>query len=146
MSGSESEPDRQMRQAEIVEQVRDLTVRVTRKETVMELKEQVNIIIKALEDKKATDISVLDISKLSVMADYFIIGSGANKNQIRAMIEEIREKLGRAGIEASHIEGTEASGWILLDYRDIIIHIFDAESRAFYDLERIWSDAESIRV
>ncbi len=112
----------------------------------MDLKEQVRIIIKALEDKKATDISVLDISKLSVMADYFIIGSGSNKNQIRAMIEEIQEKLQRAGIEASHIEGTEASGWVLLDYRDIIIHIFDVESRAFYDLERIWNDAESVNV
>ena len=112
----------------------------------MDIKEQVKIIIKALEDKKASDISVLDISKLSIMADYFIIGSGSNKNQIGAIIDEIQEKLGRAGVTPRHIEGTNTSGWILLDYQDIVIHIFDVESRAFYDLERIWSDSESVDI
>ncbi len=112
----------------------------------MDINEQVRIIIKALEDKKASDISVLDISKLSIMADYFIIGSGSNKNQIKAIIDEIQEKLGKAGINPRHVEGTETSGWVLLDYQDIIIHIFDVESRAFYDLERIWSDADNVEI
>ncbi len=111
----------------------------------MDLKEQVKVIINALEDKKASDISVLDISGLSVMADYFIIGSGSNANQIGAIIDEIEEKLFKeCGLSPKAVEGNRNSGWILLDYRDIIIHIFDIESRAFYDLERIWGDAKSL--
>ncbi|MCR5790796.1 MAG: ribosome silencing factor [Lachnospiraceae bacterium] len=112
----------------------------------MEAKEQVKIIVKALEDKKAADISVLDISRLSIMADYFIIASGANKNQIGAMIEEIEEKLYKAGIRPKAIEGSNTSGWVLMDYQDIVIHIFDTESRAFYDLERIWGDSRVIKM
>ncbi len=112
----------------------------------METKEQVKIIVRALEDKKAADISVLDISKLSVMADYFIIGSGSNKNQIGAIIDEIQERLGKAGVSPKHIEGSNTSGWILLDYQDIVIHIFDTESRAFYDLERIWRDSQNVDI
>lgn len=111
----------------------------------METKEQVKIIVKALEDKKAADISVLDISRLSIMADYFIIASGANKNQIGAMIDEIEEKLYKTGIRPKAIEGSNTSGWVLMDYQDIVIHIFDTESRAFYDLERIWGDSRVIK-
>ena len=107
----------------------------------MEIKEQLHIIIKALEDKKAQDISILDIRQISVMADYFIIATGSNKNQIGAMMDEIEQKLAQNKIYAKSIEGTNNSGWVLLDYQDIIIHIFDTESRAFYDLERIWGDS-----
>ncbi len=112
----------------------------------MELKDQIKIIIKALEDKKALDICILDISRFSVMADYFLIASGSNKNQIGAIIDEITDKLHKAGITPKHIEGTNDSGWILMDYGDIIIHIFDTKSRAFYDLERIWNDASTVEL
>ncbi|MBQ7562689.1 MAG: ribosome silencing factor [Lachnospiraceae bacterium] len=107
----------------------------------MEIRDQLQIIIKALEDKKAEDISILDIQKISVMADYFVIATGLSKNQIGAMMNELEQKLSQNKIHAKSIEGTNASGWVLLDYQDIVIHIFDRESRAFYDLERIWGDA-----
>ncbi len=111
----------------------------------MDITEQIKVITGVLEEKKAADIKVLDIKGLSIMADYFVIGSGSNKNQIGAIIDALEEKMYKVcGVSPKHIEGTRDSGWILLDYRDIIIHIFDMESRSFYDLERIWADAKTL--
>ncbi|MBD5542999.1 MAG: ribosome silencing factor [Lachnospiraceae bacterium] len=100
--------------------------------------------IEALEDKKAEDIKVIDISEISVLADYFIIASGSNKSQIQAMIDHVDEKLGRLGYEKKQIEGYDTANWILMDFKDIIIHVFDKENRLFYDLERIWRDGKQI--
>ena len=100
--------------------------------------------IKAMEDKKAIDIKIIDIEKVSTLADYFMIASGTNRNQVQAMADEVEEKLGRAGVEPKHIEGYSSANWILMDYGDIVIHIFDEENRLFYDLERIWRDGKSI--
>ncbi len=100
--------------------------------------------IDALEEKKANDISIIDIEKISTLADYFIIASGTNKNQVQAMSDEVDEKLKRAGFEPKHIEGYNAANWILLDYGDIVIHLFDEENRLFYDLERIWRDGVKV--
>lgn len=100
--------------------------------------------VDALEEKKANDISIIDIEKISTLADYFIIASGTNKNQVQAMSDEVDEKLGRAGFEPKHIEGYNAANWILLDYGDIVIHLFDEENRLFYDLERIWRDGVKV--
>ncbi len=108
--------------------------------------EMVKLAVAALNDKKAEDIKVIDISDISIMADYFIITSGNNPNQIQAMCENVKEKLGRAGCEYRQIEGYDTASWILMDYRDMIVHIFDRESRSFYNLERIWSDGKSIEV
>lgn len=108
------------------------------------IKELAGLAIAALEDKKAEDIRVIDISQVSVLADYFIIANGSNKNQIQALSDAVEEKLGRAGYPVKQIEGYESAGWILLDFRDIIIHIFDKENRLFYDLERIWRDGVSV--
>lgn len=107
----------------------------------MELKEELDIVVKSLEDKKAEDIKILDISKISVMADYFVIATGNNKNQVQAMSDEVEEKLHKEGITPRQIEGYRNANWILMDYSDIIIHIFDQESRQFYNLERIWKDS-----
>ncbi|MDO4939977.1 MAG: ribosome silencing factor [Lachnospiraceae bacterium] len=96
--------------------------------------------IDALEEKKGEQIKVIDISKISVMADYFVIASGKNLNQIKAMADEVEEKLSKEGIEPRQIEGANSSGWILMDYRDFIIHIFNEDMRLYYDIERIWSD------
>ena len=96
--------------------------------------------LKALEDKKALDVRVLDISHVTVLADYFLIASGSNRNQVQAMADQVEEELGKAGHPARQIEGYQTANWILLDYGDIIIHIFDEENRLFYDLERIWKD------
>lgn len=108
------------------------------------IKELAGLAIAALEDKKAEDIRVIDISQVSVLADYFIIANGSNKNQIQALSDAVEEKLGRAGYPVKQIEGYESAGWILLDFRDIIIHIFDKENRLFYNLERIWRDGVSV--
>ena len=100
--------------------------------------------IQALEDKKAEDIRVIDISEVSVLADYFIIAGGSNSNQIQALSDNVEEKLGRAGCPVRQIEGYDTANWILLDFGDVIVHIFDKENRLLYDLERIWRDGKQI--
>ena len=109
-----------------------------------ESKEAVKIAVHALEDKKGEQIKIIDISNISVIADYFIIASGRNANQIKAMADEVDEKLGKAGIEPKQIEGYSGAKWILMDYRDFIIHIFNEEERLYYDIERIWSDGKNV--
>ena len=106
----------------------------------MDSKEMVKIAINALEEKKAENIRVIDISKVSVLADYFIIAEGKNRNQIQALTDSVEKDLGKAGAVPKQIEGYESANWILMDYADIIVHIFDNENRLFYDLERIWRD------
>lgn len=106
----------------------------------MESKEMVKIAINALEEKKAENIRVIDISKVSVLADYFIIAEGKNRNQIQALTDSVEKDLGKAGVAPKQIEGYESANWVLMDYADIIVHVFDNENRLFYDLERIWRD------
>lgn len=96
--------------------------------------------VNALEDKKAEDIRIIDISEISTIADYFIIADGSNKSQIQAMADNVSEVLGRAGVTLRQMEGYQNANWILMDFQDVIIHIFDRENRLFYDLERIWRD------
>ena len=102
--------------------------------------------VEALEDKKAEDITIIEISEVSVIADYFIIAGGNNKSQIQALSDVVDEKLGRAGLPLKQIEGYNNANWILLDFGDIIVHIFDKENRLFYDLERIWCDGKKIEL
>ena len=101
---------------------------------------------KALDDKKAYDIKILDIKKISSIADYMVIADGTNKNQVQAMCDAVTEELGKAGFLSKSIEGYSEGGWILLDYYDIIIHIFSDEARRFYDIERIWSDGKYVDI
>ena len=107
-------------------------------------KEMARLAYKALDEKKAMDIKIIDIGEVSTIADYFIIASGGNQNQVQAMVDNVEEKLGRAGYEPKQIEGTRSSSWILMDYGDLIVHVFDEENRLFYDLERIWRDGHTI--
>ena len=100
--------------------------------------------IGALEDKKAEDVRVIDIGGVSVLADYFIIASGNNRAQVQAMADEVEQRMGRAGAAPRQIEGYQAGNWVLMDFGDVIIHIFDAQNRLFYDLERIWKDGTQI--
>lgn len=106
--------------------------------------ELARLAIEALEDKKAEDIHVIDISQVSVIADYFIIAGGNNRSQIQALCDNVEEKLGRAGSGVRQIEGYDTANWILMDFGDVIIHIFDRENRLLYDLERIWRDGKQI--
>ena len=100
----------------------------------------------ALEDKKALDVKVIGLEKISTLADYFIIASGANRNQVQAMADNVDEMLGRAGHQPKQVEGYQSANWILMDYGNIVIHIFDEENRLFYDLERIWRDGQSVEL
>ena len=100
--------------------------------------------ISALEDKKAEDIKVIDISEVSVIADYFLIAGGNNRSQIQALSDAVEEKLGKAGSPVRQIEGYDTANWILMDFGDVIVHIFDKENRLLYDLERIWRDGRQI--
>lgn len=110
------------------------------------VKEMVLLAVNALEDKKAEDICIIDISEVSVLADYFIIAGGNNTSQIQAMSDAVDEKLGKAGFPLKQIEGYNSANWILQDFGDIIVHIFDRENRLFYDLERIWKDGKVVSV
>ena len=104
------------------------------------------IACKAIDDKKGQDIKVIDIHNVSVIADYFVIASGTNSNQVQAIVDNVEEQLGRAGFEAKQIEGNRNSSWILMDYGDVIVHVFDEENRLFYDLERIWRDGKVLEM
>ena len=107
-------------------------------------KNMVKLCVHALEEKKAADIRVLDIEKITTIADYFIIASGSNRNQVQAMADSVEEEMGRAGFQAKNVEGYRNANWILLDYGDVVLHIFDEENRLFYDLERIWRDGTEV--
>ena len=102
--------------------------------------------IEALEDKKAEEIKVIDISEVSVIADYFIIAGGTNRSQIQALADNVDEKLGRAGHPSKQVEGYDSANWILMDFGDVIVHIFDKENRLLYDLERIWRDGKQVDI
>ena len=107
--------------------------------------EMAKLVIEALEEKKAEEIKVIDISEVSVIADYFIIAGGSNANQIQALCNNVEEKLGRAGYPVKQVEGYDTANWILMDFQDVIVHIFDKENRLLYDLERIWRDGKQIQ-
>ena len=114
--------------------------------TVSTEKMMAQIACKAIDDKKGQDIKVIDIHNASVIADYFVIASGTNSNQVQAIVDNVEEQLGRAGFEAKQIEGNRNSSWILMDYGDVIVHVFDEENRLFYDLERIWRDGKVLEM
>ena len=114
--------------------------------TVSTEKMMAQIACKAIDDKKGQDIKVIDIHNVSVIADYFVIASGTNSNQVQAIVDNVEEQLGRAGFEAKQIEGNRNSSWIIMDYGDVIVHVFDEENRLFYDLERIWRDGKVLEM
>ena len=106
-------------------------------QTIEQSREMAKLACEALADKKGEDIRVIDIAGISVLADYFIIANGTNQNQLQAMRDAADEALYKAGVKVQQIEGNQSSTWILMDYGDIIIHIFSKEDRLFYDLSLI---------
>lgn len=98
----------------------------------------------ALEDRLGQDVQILDIHHVSMMADYFLIATGNNSSQMQALVESVEEKLSQLGYDPIHVEGVHDSGWVLLDYGRIIVHIFTKKAREFYDLEHIWSNSPKI--
>ena len=110
----------------------------------MDSKQIAKIAFDALEDKKGVNIKIIDISNISILADYFIIAGGANENQVKALADNVEEELAKVDITPKQIEGYNNANWILMDYQDVIIHIFNEQDRLFFDLERIWSDGNEI--
>lgn len=109
-------------------------------------KEMAKIAYKALNDKKGEDIKIIDIGGISVMADYFLIANGNSDNQVRALVDNVEEEMQKAGYYVKQREGYGSGSWVLMDFGDIIVHIFDKENRLFYDLERIWRDGKMIDI
>ena len=108
--------------------------------------EQAKIAVKALSSKKGLDIKLISVDDVSVLTDYFVIATGNSSTQVKALADEVEFQLDQAGVSVSHIEGHRNNSWILLDYVDIIVHVFSEEAREYYDLDRLWSDGKVVDV
>ena len=111
-----------------------------------QIEQLVKIAYDAFADKKGIDIRILKIANISTIADYFIIANGNNPNQLTAMQDAVDETMYTNGVHSKQVEGNSNSTWILMDYQDIIVHLFSSEDRLFYDLERIWRDGKIIDI
>lgn len=112
----------------------------------MDTKEFVDKIGELILSKKGYDVVVMDLRKLTAMADYFIICSGDADMQVKAIADEVDKVLRKQGIKSFHREGYDSLNWVLLDYLDVVVHVFHKESRAYYNLEKLWGDAEITRI
>lgn len=108
------------------------------------LDERINTALNAASDKKALDMVVLDLRGVATFTDYFLITSGTNVRQVQAIADEVVERLKKQGTRAQRVEGYRSAEWVLVDYGDFIVHVFDNKSRQFYDLERLWRDAARV--
>ena len=108
--------------------------------------DMVKLACHGLSEKKAEDIEVIDISEVSVMSDYFILASASNQNQMSALVRSVDEETTKAGYTLKSQEGNQYSSWILLDYTDIIVHLFTREDREFYSLEKLWQDGKKVEI
>ena len=106
----------------------------------------INIVYKALEDKKAEDIKIINISKISTISDYFVIANGSNTPHVQSLVDAVSKELDKEGYDVKTVEGGRSATWILLDYVDIVVHIFTKEDRDFYNLERIWRDGSFLSI
>ncbi|MCK4260450.1 MAG: ribosome silencing factor [Halanaerobiales bacterium] len=112
--------------------------------SVNEIKELVQVACKAADDKKALDLIALDISKISIISDYFVICSGKTAVQVKAIANEVEDRLEEKGVFPRRVEGKREGIWTLLDYSDFVVHIFRQQEREYYNLERLWADAEHV--
>ena len=110
-----------------------------------EQKKMAKIVYEALDEKKGYDIKLIDISEITMIADYFVIASGDSTTQIQAMINNVEEHMHKNGYAVKRVEGNKNSTWVLMDFGDVIVHIFNKEDRLFYDLERIWADGKVLQ-
>ena len=102
-------------------------------------------IVKVLDRKKAIDIKALRINELSIVADYFVIASGTSNTHVKSLADDLEYEMGKLGAAPEHIEG-RATGWILLDFGSVLVHIFQKEQREYYNLERLWNDAQQLDI
>ncbi|MGC1455129.1 MAG: ribosome silencing factor [Nitrospirota bacterium] len=106
--------------------------------------ESAQLCARAADSKKAFEILVLDLSKLTSICDYFVICSGSNSTQVGAIAEGIGRELATAGVHPSHVEGATGANWVLMDYGDVVVHIFEEQTRAYFCLEKLWGEAPRI--
>jgi ribosome-associated protein len=111
-----------------------------------EFDERMRAAAQAASDKKALDLIALDLRHIASFTDYFLIASGSNTRQVQAIADEIVERLKKHGTRAARVEGYNTAEWVLVDYGDFIVHIFDEKARRFYDLERLWRDAGRVEI
>jgi ribosome-associated protein len=116
------------------------------KEESTQLDQRVLLALQAAAEKKAINIVVLDLREIASFTDYFVIASGANERQVQAIADEVYESLKHAGAPAARIEGYKSAEWILLDYGDFVVHVFDEKARSFYDLERLWRESKPVEL
>ena len=112
----------------------------------MDSKTLMEKIVSILDSKKAQDIKAIKIGDLTILADYFVIATGTSSTQVKMLTDEVDYQLGQMGIEPHKIEGYRSENWIVLDYTDVIVHIFHTETREFYGLERLWADGEQVDI
>jgi len=110
------------------------------------MKDPLTVALKAVDDKKASDIVALDISSVATFANYFLLCTGDSSRQIHAIVDEVEEKMDAIGLRPTHVEGYQNAEWVLMDYIDIVVHVFSKQARAYYDLERLWRDGKRIDV
>jgi ribosome-associated protein len=114
----------------------------TTEELTTDAHQRADIAATAAESKKGDDIMVLDVGDIIAITDVFVIASGTNRRQVRTIVEEVERQIDdRTGIKPGSVEGLDVASWVLLDYGDLVVHVFLEETRAYYDLERLWSDA-----
>jgi ribosome-associated protein len=106
--------------------------------------DQLNLIYKAIDDKKGEDIKVIDVQELTPVTDYFVIATADNFTQLNAMRDNVDEMLGQAGFNVRSIEGDKQSAWILMDYNNVVVNLFERDARHFYDLDRMWKDGKEV--
>ena len=112
-----------------------------------DVRRQVSDAIKACQDKKADEISILELEKGSgAFTDYFVVCSGTNPRQVQAIADSVEEQLEKSGVRAAHIEGYKQAEWVLLDYVDFVVHVFSEQARRYYDLERLWKSAKRMEL
>jgi len=119
------------------------------KTTVVDLSdfdERIRRTLNAAAEKKALDLTVLDLREIASFTDFFVIATGTNRRQVQAISDEVVEQLKRGGTRAARVEGYQTAEWILVDYGDFVVHVFDDKARRFYDLERLWREARRIDV
>ena len=110
-----------------------------------DLRKQVSEAIRACQEKKAEELSILELEKGSgAFTDYFVVCSGTNPRQIQAIADEVEERLKKAGLRPNNIEGYKQAEWVLLDYVDFVVHVFSEKARQYYDLERLWKSAKRL--
>lgn len=112
----------------------------------MDSKELLETVVKAADSKRAEEIVALDVANVSLLADYFVIMQANSERQVKAIADEIEEKVAAAGVQVRDIEGKSAANWVLLDFGDVVVHVFRTETRQFYNLEKLWAEAPLVDV